>query len=292
MPKENIRLNEPLKDYTSFKIGGPADALILPPSIEVLGKVIRACQRQQVPFYIIGNGSNLLVDDEGLEGIVIQLYRNFAKIEVEGNYLIASSGALLSKIATVALEHSLTGLEFAHGIPGTLGGAVAMNAGAYGGEMKDVLVSSLVMDQKGEIFSLSKEELELGYRTSKVQREGYIVLEATLELNPGEKKKIQECMKDLSGRRREKQPLDKPSAGSTFKRPEGHFAGKLIMDAGLRGYQIGGALVSEKHCGFIVNDGTATYKDVCMLIKAVQRIVGEKFGVQLEPEVRILTNKR
>ncbi len=292
LPKENIRLKEPMKNYTSFKIGGPVDALILPDSSETLGKVLAALQRHKIPFYIIGNGSNLLVDDEGLEGVVIQLYKNFSKIEVEGNHLIVSSGVLLSKIAAVALEHSLTGFEFAQGIPGTLGGAVAMNAGAYGGEMKDVLVSTKVMNEKGQVFTLSKEELELGYRTSKVQKQGYIVLEATLKLKPGKQEEIQAYMKDLSGRRREKQPLDKCSAGSTFKRPEGHFAGKLIMDAGLRGHQIGGAQISDKHCGFIVSDGTATYKDVCELIKYTQQVVREKFGVAIEPEVRILSNKR
>ena len=244
-----------------------------------------------MPFYIIGNGSNLLVDDQGLKGVVIQLAKNFATCTVEGETLTATSGVLLSRLANTACEHSLTGLEFAQGIPGTLGGAVTMNAGAYGGEMKDVLVSACVIDAKGELITLSKEALELGYRTSKVQKEGYIVVSATLKLQPGDPAAITAAMKDFSQRRRDKQPLDKPSAGSTFKRPEGHFAGKLIMDAGLRGYAVGGASVSEKHCGFVVSDGTATYADVCTLIKDVQDKVEAAFGVRLEPEVRLLSNK-
>lgn len=288
LPIENIRTNELMNQYTSFKIGGPADLFVVPDSIESLKNTIEACRTTQTPFYIIGNGSNLLIDDKGLRGVVIQIYKNLEKIEVEGTQLTAYSGALLSKVANVALERGLTGFEFAHGIPGTLGGAVTMNAGAYGGEIKDVIIGAQVMDQEGNVFALSKEDLELGYRTSSIQTKGYIVLKATLDLKTGNKEEIGKLMKELSVKRRDKQPLEMPSAGSAFKRPEGYFAGKLIMDAGLRGYKVGGAMVSEKHCGFVVSDGTATFEDVLQLIEDIRRIVKDKFEVELEPEVRVL----
>lgn len=288
LPENTIYLNEPMKNYTTFRIGGPVDILLKPDSITNLALAIKLCNEHKIPYYILGNGSNLLVADEGFRGVVIQIYTNLQEIKVEGNKVTAQAGALLSKVATKALEHSLTGFEFAHGIPGTLGGAVVMNAGAYGGEMKQVLISCDVLDQEGNMITLSNEALELGYRTSIIQKKGYIVLAATIALNEGDKEAISMHMKELMDRRKEKQPLDKPSAGSTFKRPEGHFAGKLIMDSGLKGYQIGGAMVSEKHSGFVINCGGATFKDVVALINHVQEVVKEKYQVVLEPEVKVL----
>lgn len=288
LPKDTIYLNEEMKNYTTFKIGGSVDILLKPDSITNLVQAIKLCRDHEVPYYILGNGSNLLVADEGFRGVVIQIYTNFDQVKVEGDKVTAQAGALLSKIATKALEHSLTGFEFAHGIPGTLGGAVVMNAGAYGGEMKHVLISCDVLDSAGNILTLSNEELELGYRKSIIQQKGYIVLAATIELKEGNKEEISACMKDLMARRKEKQPLDKPSAGSTFKRPEGYFAGKLIMDSGLKGYQMGGAMISDKHSGFVINNGGATFKDVEHLIKHVQEVVQEKYQVLLEPEVKVL----
>ena len=245
-------------------------------------------QEEKLPYFILGNGSNLLVSDKGYRGAVIQLWKNVSDIQVEGCLIQAKAGASLAKIAAQALEAGLTGMEFAAGIPGTLGGAVVMNAGAYGGEMKDILKEALVMDGEGRIFTLTKEELKLGYRTSIVKEKGYIVLAAVLELQPGDREEIRKLMEDLKQRRGEKQPLDMPSAGSTFKRPEGYFAGKLIMDAGLRGFSVGGAQVSEKHCGFVVNTGGASASDVLALIREVQKRVREKFGVELETEVKFL----
>ena len=291
IPSENILMNEPMKNHTSFKIGGPADLFIMPQNREELISAVQVCQAYTIPYYVMGNGSNLLVDDQGFRGVVIQLCKNMCEIKVEDTVITAYCGALLSKISNTALEYALTGFEFAQGIPGTLGGAVAMNAGAYGGEIRDVIISAELMDSKGCIITLSKEELALGYRTSIVQTNHYIVLKAVLGLQKGQKDIIAATMKDLAGRRRDKQPLEFPSAGSTFKRPEGHFAGKLIMDAGLKGYQIGGAKVSEKHCGFVVSDGTATFEDVKNLIEYIQLTVKEKFNVYLHPEVKIISSK-
>ena len=288
VPKEQILVQEPMKKYTTFRIGGPADILVKPDNKEQLSEILQVCHDEKVPYYILGNGSNLLVSDQGYRGVIIQLYNQFADITVNGNQITAQSGALLSRIASQALENALAGFEFAHGIPGTLGGAVVMNAGAYGGELKDVIVSCEVMTPEGEILTLSKEELELGYRTSIVQKKGYIVLEATIALEKGDVTKTQELMKDYAGRRRDKQPLEKPSAGSTFKRPTGHFAGKLIMDSNLKGFRVGDAMVSDKHCGFVVNAGEATAEEILQLIAEVKRIVKEKFDVELEPEIKML----
>ena len=288
VPKEQILVQEPMKKHTTFRIGGPADILVKPENKEQLSEILQVCQKEKIPYYILGNGSNLLVSDLGYRGVIIQLYNQFADITVKGNQITAQSGALLSRIASQALENTLAGFEFAHGIPGTLGGAVVMNAGAYGGELKDVIVSCEVMTPEGKILTLFKDELELGYRTSIIQKKGYIVLEATIALEKGDVTKIQELMKDYAGRRRDKQPLDKPSAGSTFKRPTGHFAGKLIMDSDLRGFRVGDAMVSDKHCGFVVNVGEATAEEILQLIAEVKRIVKEKFDVELEPEIKML----
>ena len=286
--KGHVLYNEPMKKHTTFRVGGPARALVEPGSAEDVKSVVEFCKSEQIPYYIVGNGSNLLVSDEGYRGVIIQLYRNYGDITVKGNEIHATAGALLSQIAVAAKNASLTGFEFAGGIPGTLGGAVVMNAGAYGGEMKDVLKEVTVMTAAGEILVLPAEKLEMGYRTSLVKTKGYLVLSAVIVLEQGNQEAIKARMKELTEQRVSKQPLEFPSAGSTFKRPEGYFAGKLIMDAGLRGYQTGGAQVSEKHCGFVINKDNATAADVCRLLRDVQDKVKEQFGVTLEPEVKFL----
>ena len=285
---EKVRINEPMNRHTTFRIGGPADYFLLPSSSEEVKGILEICKEESLQYFILGNGSNLLVSDEGYRGVIIQLYRNYGGLTVEGTEIRAGAGVLLSQIAAAARNESLTGFEFAGGIPGTLGGAVVMNAGAYGGELKDVLKEAVVMDREGNIFTVPVEKLAMGYRTSLVKTAGYLVLEAVISLKKGSQEEIRDTMKDLADRRISKQPLEYPSAGSTFKRPEGYFAGKLIMDAGLRGYQVGGAQVSEKHCGFVINKGNATAADVCRLMTDVQAKVQEQFGVTLEPEVKFL----
>ena len=286
--KDRVLVDEPMKRHTTFRIGGPADFFLLPSTVDEVRGILEICREEELPYFILGNGSNLLVSDKGYRGVIIQLYRNFSNISVEGNEICASSGALLSQIAAAARNASLTGFEFAGGIPGTLGGAVFMNAGAYGGELKDVLKEAVVMTEQGEILTLPVAKLDMGYRTSRIKKAGYLVLEARLGLEQGDMDKIRDITKDLTEKRVSKQPLEYPSAGSTFKRPEGYFAGKLIMDAGLRGYQVGGAQVSEKHCGFVINKGNATAADVLTLIENVREKVQEQFGVTLEPEVKFL----
>jgi UDP-N-acetylmuramate dehydrogenase len=289
LPQEQIKLKERMENHTSLHIGGEADYLVMPASIEEVRAVLNLCKEYKIPYYIIGNGSNLLVSDRGYRGLIMKLSEKFSAIWVkEKNRMTAQAGVLLSKLANEAAANSLTGFEFASGIPGTLGGAVTMNAGAYDGEMKQCLSGARVIDEEGTIRELSKDELELGYRTSILQKKNYILLEADLELAAGDETKIRQKMKELNTQRREKQPLDQFSAGSTFKRPQGYFAGKLINDAGLRGYQVGGAAVSEKHCGFIINKEQATAKEFLTVIEDVIRIVNEKFGVKLEPEVKFL----
>ena len=286
--KEQILEEEPMKKHTTFRIGGPAEYLILPQTAEEIADVVKLCRQEEIPWYIVGNGSNLLVADEGVRGVVIQLLRNFNQIQVEGCQIRMQAGAQNAAVAKRALDASLTGFEFAAGIPGTIGGAVVMNAGAYGGEMKDILKEVTVLDQNGMIRTIPAGELELGYRTSIIARKGYVVLEAVIVLKTGDPKEIKAAMDDLKEKRVTKQPLEYPSAGSTFKRPEGYFAGKLIMDAGLRGFSVGGAQISEKHCGFVINKGNATAKDVTELMDETKKIVMEKFGVALEPEVKRL----
>lgn len=286
--EDRVFTEEAMSQHTTFKIGGPADYFLMPDKGEDVGRVIKICKEKEIPYFILGNGSNLLVGDGGYRGAVIQIYRNMSSVTVEGNEITAQAGALLSAVAAAAKNASLTGFEFAGGIPGTIGGAVVMNAGAYGGEMKDVLTEVTVMNAEGDIFTLPTEELELGYRTSIIKTAGYIVLEAKIRLKEGDPEVIRETMKNLTIRRTTKQPLEYPSAGSTFKRPEGYFAGKLIMDSGLAGYQVGGAQVSEKHCGFVINAGDATARDVRTLMDNVRDIVYKKYGVTLEPEVKFL----
>ena len=279
---------EPMKNHTTFRIGGPADALALPKTPEEVAEVVRFCHEHAQPYYVLGNGSNLLVSDEGYRGIVLQLYRNFNDIQVNGEMITVQSGAMLAAVARTAYQNGLTGLEFASGIPGTIGGAVVMNAGAYGGEMKHVLREVTVLTKEGEVLAIPAKALELGYRTSVIPKNGWIVLGTVLQLKKGDPEQILARMEELKEQRITKQPLDLPSAGSTFKRPEGYFAGKLIMDAGLRGFTVGGAQVSEKHCGFVVNRGNATAADVWELICEVKRRVKEMTGVELEPEVKLL----
>ena len=284
-----VRYDEPLKNHTTFKIGGNCIALIEPREVSDIVETIKICRENSIKFFVIGNGSNLLVPDEGYNGVIIKLKSEFSTIQVEGEYLIVNSGAKLSEVYTVAYENSLTGFEFASGIPGTIGGAIYMNAGAYGGEMKDIVESVQVLDlDKFELRELKNEELEFSYRKSIIQRKNYIVTTIKLKLQKGNKEEINAVYEDLRERRNSKQPLNFGSAGSTFKRPEGHFASKLIEDAGLKGYHINDAWVSEKHSGFIVNKGNASFKEVMELIEYVQKVVFEKFGVKLETEVRIL----
>lgn len=282
-----ILVNEPMSKHTTFRIGGNADVFVSP-EVSQVSDLIALAKEYEVPVTVIGNGSNLLVGDKGIRGLVLSFGKEAEAIHLEGNRMTVAAGTILAKAAAEAAKNSLTGLEFAAGIPGSLGGAIVMNAGAYGGEMKDVVISAKVLTPAGEIKELSNEELELSYRHSCIPEKDYIVLEATLELEPGEESAIREKMADFKNRRVEKQPLEYPSAGSTFKRPEGYFAGKLIQDANLRGYQVGGAQVSEKHCGFVINKGNATAADVLQLIQDVKRIVYDTFQVELEPEVKMI----
>lgn len=284
--KDSILIDEPMSRHTTFRVGGPADFFVTPKAKEEVRDVIRICKEAGMPYYIIGNGSNLLVSDAGYRGVIVQIYKEMNEVKVEGDLVKAQAGALLSGIAAKALGAELSGFEFASGIPGTIGGACVMNAGAYGGEMKDVLESVTVLTGEGKIIELGRNELELGYRTSVIAKKGYIVLGAVLKLERGDGEKIKTYMDELKEKRVTKQPLEYPSAGSTFKRPEGYFAGKLIQDAGLRGFQVGGAQVSEKHCGFVINRDHATSADICNLMNQVSEIVFEKFGVRLEAEVK------
>ncbi len=286
--KDSILIDEPMSRHTTFRVGGPADFFVTPKAKEEVRDVIRICKEAGMPYYIIGNGSNLLVSDAGYRGVIVQIYKEMNEVKVEGDLVKAQAGALLSGIAAKALGAELSGFEFASGIPGTIGGACVMNAGAYGGEMKDVLESVTVLTGEGKIIELDRNELELGYRTSVIAKKGYIVLGAVLKLERGDGEKIKTYMDELKEKRVTKQPLEYPSAGSTFKRPEGYFAGKLIEDAGLRGFQVGGAQVSEKHCGFVINRDHATAADIMELMRQVQIRVKENSGVDLEPEVKRL----
>jgi len=285
---ENIFIDEPMKKHTSFKLGGPADILVTPHSKEQLVLVLGYCNKNSIPFYVIGNGTNLLVRDKGIRGVVIKIFNNYNEIKVEGNVICAEAGALLSRIANTAYDNSLTGFEFAHGIPGTLGGAVTMNAGAYGGEMKDVVYMTEFVNKDGKIVTIKNDEHKFSYRDSSIQRSQGVVLKSWIKLEKGNKQDIKARMEELMKKRKDKQPIEMPSAGSVFKRPEGHFAGKLIEDCGLRGFNIGGAQVSPKHCGFIVNTGTATTQDVLNLVNTIQKNVKDKFNVDMHTEVRII----
>lgn len=283
-----VKVSESMSRHTTFRVGGAADYFVEPDTAEALVSVIRLCKNADVPYMILGNGSNLLVGDKGYRGVMLCLGKNWSEISVEQTRIYAGAGAMLSAVSKRAQQAALTGLEFAAGIPGTVGGAVFMNAGAYGSDMSAVLVGATVLNAEGRIERLSAQELELGYRTSNVEKRGCIVLQAELELRQGDADEIRRKMEELACQRREKQPLEFPSAGSTFKRPVGYFAGKLIQDAGLRGYQVGGAQVSEKHCGFVINRGDATAEDIRVLCRDVQEKVKSEFGVTLELEVRMI----
>ncbi|WZL72112.1 UDP-N-acetylmuramate dehydrogenase [Clostridiaceae bacterium 35-E11] len=285
---ERIMQDEPMCKHTSFKIGGPVDIMVLPHSVEEVQHVVRLCREMKIDYDIMGNGSNLLVADKGIQGVIIKIGDNFKRVDIEGEKVTAQAGILLSTLANLIVKESLQGFEFASGIPGTLGGALAMNAGAYGGEMKDVVIGASVVDDRGNVVYLTNEELELEYRSSIVQKKGFIVLEVEMKFEKGDREVIREKIKDFTQRRTTKQPLQLPSAGSTFKRPPNHFAGKLIEDAGLKGVRVGGAQVSDLHAGFIVNVDHATAEDVINLIKLVQKTVRDKFGVELHPEVKIM----
>ena len=285
----DARRFEPMSRHTSFKIGGKADVYIKVTNLSQLMKILKECDVCKEKYILLGNGSNVLVPDEGIHGTVLRLDGDFRNISlIDDTTIYCGAGAALGSLCKFAQKCGLSGLEFAWGIPGTVGGALFMNAGAYGGEMKDVLKEVTVMTAAGEILVLPAEKLEMGYRTSLVKTKGYLVLSAVIVLEQGNQEAIKARMKELTEQRVSKQPLEFPSAGSTFKRPEGYFAGKLIMDAGLRGYQTGGAQVSEKHCGFVINKDNATAADVCRLLRDVQDKVKEQFGVTLEPEVKFL----
>lgn len=279
--------NEPLERHTTFRVGGVAD-LFLTPTAKQLPQLLGIISREQIPLTIIGNGSNLLVGDKGIRGVVIEIGRQMSEVKVEGEYITASAGALLSVTAQKAYQNGLSGMEFAAGIPGSTGGAVVMNAGAYGGEMKDIVASVKALAKDGTLIELSGEEMDFSYRHSCVIEKEYLILEVTFKLKRADKAQILEQMEELKERRISKQPLEYPSAGSTFKRPKGYFAGKLIMDAGLADFTIGGAAVSKKHCGFVINKGGATAADVLAVICHVQKEVKDQFDVDLETEVKIL----
>lgn len=286
--EENIIENEPLSRHTSFKIGGPARYFLTPKDEEGIVRTVSVCREKNIPFYVIGNGSNLLVSDRGYDGVIIR-FTGLKEIKTEGEKIYVQAGASLAAAANEALKNSLAGFEFAAGIPGTAGGALVMNAGAYGGEMSHVTESARVLDKDGNIIMLTNEELDFSYRNSVVSKKGYYALSAVIKLeHTDDMEAVRAKMQEFAVKRREKQPLEYPSAGSTFKRPEGHFAGKLIMDAGLSGYSIGGACISEKHCGFIINKGGATADNVIELINFTKKTVKEKFGVEIEPEIKML----
>ncbi len=279
--------NEILAAHTTFRVGGPAKTMFLPETEEQITAIRKYYAQNETPVLVLGNGSNILFSDEGYAGVILKLGDNYADFTVEGNVITAKAGAKLSKLAAAARDAGLTGMEFAAGIPGTVGGAVCMNAGAYGGEMKDIVTQVKIISVSGEILTLKNSDMAFGYRTSAV-REGQVVSEVRMELKPGNREDIVATMEELKKKRTDKQPLEYPSAGSTFKRPEGYFAGKLIEDSGLKGYRVGGAMVSEKHAGFVINYDHATAKDILQLIQDVQRIVKEKQGVVLTPEVKII----
>lgn len=287
VPKENILENEPMSRHTTFKVGGEASCFVKIQTKEQLAQIIKYLNLVEREYFILGNGSNLLVGDKGYRGIVLDM-TGMKEIQVEGSRIMAQAGAMLPLVAKAACEKGLSGLEFAAGIPGTAGGAVVMNAGAYGGEMKQVVKSVTVLSKEGEELVFDNETMEFSYRHSSVKNSSFVVVEVEFQLQAGNVEEIKEKMEDFNARRREKQPLSYASGGSTFQRPEGYFAGKLIMDAGLRGYRIGGAQVSEKHCGFIINDGTACAADIKELMEEVIQCVKEKMNVELEPEVILL----
>lgn len=286
---DRILVNEPMKNYTTFKVGGNADCLVKPKNIKEAEDVVRLLLANNIPFTLLGNGSNVLVSDKGIRGVTVYLAEADDEVFVDGNLITASAGMMLSKVAKAALDNALSGLEFASGIPGSVGGAIVMNAGAYGKEIKDAVSSVTMLDiETGELVTVNNKEMNFGYRTSIVKSHPFMVVKVVFELKQGDKEEIKSQMDELNARRREKQPLEYPSAGSTFKRPEGFFAAKLIEDSGLKGYRVNGAEVSKKHAGFVINKGNATCDDIVKLMKDVRRIVNEKYGVMLINEVILI----
>ena len=286
--EDKLLFDEPLAHHTTFRTGGPAAYYAMPSSAVEIADLIKVCRDHGTGYYILGNGSNVLASDDGYDGLVIEIGRNMSEIRVEDDIIYAQAGAMLSAAAAAAAAASLAGLEFASGIPGSVGGAVFMNAGAYGGEIKDVLKTADVLTSDGRVITLEADELDLSYRHSCVEEKGYTVISAAFAGRRGDKEEIMALMKDLNGRRRDKQPLEYPSAGSTFKRPEGHYAGALIEECGLKGASVGGAQVSTKHAGFVINTGGATSADIIGLISHIKDTVYRETGVMLEPEVRML----
>lgn len=287
LDKEHVKFEVPMKEYTTFKLGGNAEIFVTPETFEEIRDLLRLCVKYNVPYFVIGKGSNILVKDGGVKGVIVNLNK-LKHIKIDKFMVTAGAGASLIEVALYSGKNGLSGLEFASGIPGSIGGAIAMNAGAYGGEICQVVKSVKVIDDELNIKDLSLEEMQFSYRNSIVLKKSYVVLEATFELKEGNKDEIKAIVQDLTRRRVEKQPLDKPSAGSTFKRPEGYYAGKLIQDSGLKGYKIGGAQVSDKHSNFVINNGDASAKEILQLIKHIQDTVFDKFKVNLETEVRII----
>ncbi len=285
LPAENIRFGEPMSRHTSFQTGGEAEIFVEVDGETQLSKLLSYLRKTENPYFLLGNGTNLLVSDKGYDGVVIQIGKRMSRLAVQGERIYAQAGAPLTQVAKTACENGLSGMEFASGIPGSIGGAVVMNAGAYDGEMKQIVESVTVLNGEGEEMELDCDTMEFGYRSSVIRDRPFVVTEVVLKLQKGEPESIRAKMEDFAKRRREKQPLEYPSAGSVFKRPEGYFAGKLIMDSGLRGCRIGGAQVSEKHCGFIINRGNATSEDIAELMEEIQERVKERFGVSLEPEI-------
>lgn len=286
--EEDILEKEPMARHTTFKVGGPADCFLQVSNVEQLAATINYLNQTGQEYFVLGNGSNLLVSDKGYRGVILQIGQKMSEVSVEGTLVRAQAGATMAQTARAAMEAGLSGLEFASGIPGTVGGGIVMNAGAYDGEMKQVVESVTVLSPDGDVMVLDNDAMEFGYRMSAIKNRGFIVLEAVFRLQEGSRERIQAKMEELAAKRREKQPLTYPSAGSTFKRPEGHFAGKLIMDAGLRGRRLGGAQVSEKHCGFLINSGGASAQDIYDLMEEIQERVYNAFEIRLEPEVILL----
>ncbi|MBR3635435.1 MAG: UDP-N-acetylmuramate dehydrogenase [Lachnospiraceae bacterium] len=285
---ENVRIDEPMSLHTTFRIGGPADVFVEIINEHEISRLIDLLKSKDVPYFIIGNGSNLLVSDKGYRGVIIEIGSGYSGLRMMDDIIVAKAGTTMSKLSHFAMENELTGLEFAGGIPGTVGGGMIMNAGAYGGEMRQVAYRVKVIMPDGQVKYLTNAEMGFEYRNSRAKREGYIVLQAEFMLHHGDRQVIEGIMRDLTAKRKEKQPLEYPSAGSTFKRPQGYYAGKLISDSGLKGFTIGGAQVSEKHAGFLINTKDATAKDMYDLIAKVKKEVHTRFGVTLEPEVIFL----
>ena len=288
LPSDRLLFHEEMKNHTTFKIGGPVDIMVLPQDEEDVATVVSFCRERDIPLFIFGVGSNLLVRDRGIRGVAMKLGENLDEVEVNGDQIQAQAGVKISALARIAAFHSLSGLEFAEGIPGSLGGALVMNAGAYDGEMQGIVTAARAIGPDGSIETLKNEEMQFGYRRSIFQSNGYIIISATLKLATGNRNEIEQRMLEFARRREEKQPLDKPSAGSTFRRPPGFYVGPMLEELGLKGYQIGDAQVSSKHAGFIINNGNATARDVLELIAYIQQKAKERFGVDLQPEIRVV----